>query len=686
MDVTLHWSGPAPAHLQPLLDALTELPEIETAPEGAVTLCPDATVLDPPIAGTHGLVAIMPHDVADLDDERLARLRRWAQTGAQLLFSTDASREQLLAPLALAPARTATITLPLPPERLPEPTPAGGDLLLHGTISSPAMLHALALVRLAGFDRRSVITDQRVRDLAEPGSEAGRLGLMGGTELLVADDWRDALATAAVVVLTDATPDAGWAVREALASGRPVVVPSTRWMREHLDRVGATAYVYEDFLQPVGLSRAIVAALRGDRGPIEAPARDAVLAESWEPAARGVLHALVRSLGEPAAPAPAHHAPRVEVGGQGLEVCVLNPHASSGGGERFMRELVEGMARDASRPRITLVCGRGADYGFDPDMERMREAGIEVVTAAVGEVVAAAAPAMRRADVVYCSWPHLSEPPECSAPLVCTFHDVNWKHFKVFSGQQVALLERQTPQWIARCEAIVHSAHFIREEFYEYYGAPRTLTHVIPLAAWDPPEPATAEEIAALRRRFALPERFLLSPAGFSYHKNHAGLDAALRRLRAAGRPVTVLATGAATSAHFHGPDLIGAGLLRASELQAAYAACSGVVQTSLYEAGSFPMIEAMMAERPVAISRIAAVVEQIERMGLHAELFDPLDPDDIASAILRLWDGAGTDHLQTNRAGVAARTWDDVGSDYLRLLERVAGAGAVAPVPVAAG
>ena len=41
------------------------------------------------------------------------------------------------------------------------------------------------------------------------------------------------------------------------------------------------------------------------------------------------------------------------------------------------------------------------------------------------------------------------------------------------------------------------------------------------------------------------------------------------------------------------------------------------MVQTSLYEAGSFPMLEAMAAGRPVAISRIPSVLEQIERLGL---------------------------------------------------------------------
>ena len=132
-----------------------------------------------------------------------------------------------------------------------------------------------------------------------------------------------------------------------------------------------------------------------------------------------------------------------------------------------------------------------------------------------------------------------------------------------------------------------------------------------------------------MRRRFALPERFLLSPNGAHRNKNYPALDSALRILRHGGRPVTVVASGMGTE-FFHGPDLVGLGYLRAREVQALYAQSDGIVQTTLYEAGSFPMVEAMAAGKPVAISRIPPIVEQIERVGVVAELFEPLDPDDV--------------------------------------------------------
>jgi glycosyltransferase involved in cell wall biosynthesis len=53
------------------------------------------------------------------------------------------------------------------------------------------------------------------------------------------------------------------------------------------------------------------------------------------------------------------------------------------------------------------------------------------------------------------------------------------------------------------------------------------------------------------------------------------------------------------------------------------------------------------------------------------AELFDPLDPEDVAGAIWRLWEGSEATEPHTiaaNAKAVQTRTWDDVAGDYLKL------------------
>jgi glycosyltransferase involved in cell wall biosynthesis len=100
------------------------------------------------------------------------------------------------------------------------------------------------------------------------------------------------------------------------------------------------------------------------------------------------------------------------------------------------------------------------------------------------------------------------------------------------------------------------------------------------------------------------------------------------------------------------------------------------MVQTTIYEAGSFPMWEAMLAELPVACSAIPPLLEQLDRQGTTAETFDPSDSQAVADAVTRLVDGSlSTEALERNRRAVAARTFRDVASEYLDVFESVAGA-----------
>ena len=183
----------------------------------------------------------------------------------------------------------------------------------------------------------------------------------------------------------------------------------------------------------------------------------------------------------------------------------------------------------------------------------------------------------------------------------------------------------------------------------------------------------TDAERVVISRRYALPETFVVSPHGNHIHKNYPVLAAALDLLRARSRPMTVVATGAGTAA-FQGPDLLGLGYVTGRELTVLYDLASAMVQTTLYEAGSFPMWEAMLAGLPVACSAIPPLLEQLERQGTTAETFDPGDPAAVAAALERVVDAPNPDLLERNRQIVAGRTFRDVASGYLDVFESVAG------------
>jgi glycosyltransferase involved in cell wall biosynthesis len=690
MDVRLYWRGEFPEYLGPLLEALDALPDTDDAPEGEVVFCPDAATFPPPDDAGDSLVAVVPDPEPLFSDDTIealaTSLAAWAQRGAYFIAPTATAASSLRVVLGLPAERVRAVALPLPPDRIPPAASGEGqDLLVVPPATYSTLLNAVRMVRLAGLHPRLLLADPGAEAIVRPGGLANFHGLLAGAEVVTVDDWREEVDRAGAIVTYGTQANEGWMLREALATGLPVVAPQTSHTRDHLTALGAGLYPFSGHNTSASLATAITRALQRTRGNgLQTAAREAVLNESWADAASAVYSVLTESLA-PAAAAPAAAGGQngaasgdARVTGERLSVCVLNPRASEGGGERFMRELVLAMAKHESAPRIKLVTQIKPFQPFDPGTKLLQSAGVEVQTIPAGPGATfdqLAAPEREGFDLLYYSWPHMSDPIYTDTPLVCTWHDLNWKHFDVYDKETKAQIETQTPRWIERATALVHSSNFIRDEMQRYYDVPESLLHVIPLTAGTPSAPATDEERAAVRHRFGLPERFLLSPAGCHLHKNYPVLDAALRALRDQGRPITVVATGEHTDVHYHGPDLLGLGYVSSRELQALYEESDGIVQTTLYEAGSWPMWEANVVGKPAAISRIPSVVEQVQRLGTVAELFNPLDPGDVAGALARLWDGSPATDPQTlaaNAAVVASRSWNDVASDYLGLFADV--------------
>jgi alpha-1,3-rhamnosyl/mannosyltransferase len=524
------------------------------------------------------------------------------------------------------------------------------------------VLDALAALRLAGRERPLVLGAPDAAPYAAPGGHAARWLLQAGVDVRAAARWQDAVDGAAALVVTDGTDGTGHVLRAALATGLPVVVVAGPLVADHLRACGARCVVAQPRAAP--LAEALAAALDGSRARrLGEAARAAVLAESSEPAAR----ALVGRSAPPVPRRPRVHDPRA------LRVTVVNPAPSGGGGERFLHRLVPSLAAEGLDVRLVVPLAPGRAFALAAD--ELVGAGVDVQTPPAQRLDEVVADLSRESDLVYYAWPHLAEAPEVASPLACTFHDANWRHFFTYAPEERAAADRQTADWIARCARIVCSSRFIRGELVDGFGAPGGNVAVVPLTA---EAPAAVEDAAraAVRARHALPERFLLSPHGHHAHKNYAVLVAALARLRAAGSPVQVIATGAGTEA-FHGPDLVGLGYVSGEELAVLYDLALGMVQTTLYEAGSFPLWEAMLARMPAACSDIPPLREQLERQGTRARLFAPLDAADVAAALDELWTRqADPAVLDANARAVGARTWADVAADYARELRKAAGAG----------
>lgn len=129
-------------------------------------------------------------------------------------------------------------------------------------------------------------------------------------------------------------------------------------------------------------------------------------------------------------------------------------------------------------------------------------------------------------------------------------------------------------------------------------------------------------------------------------HKNHKNLVKSIKLLKEKGIVVNVVLSGDSNSKNgdivkemIHQYNLQNqftlVGIVNEAELYNLYKNSQGVVIPTLYEAGSFPLVESILMEIPVICSNITSLPETI---GNQEFIFDPNSVENIAKKIELLW------------------------------------------------
>lgn len=300
--------------------------------------------------------------------------------------------------------------------------------------------------------------------------------------------------------------------------------------------------------------------------------------------------------------------------------------------------------------------------------------GRDVITGANSRIPRDTAIEQLHADLVH--FPHQG-PGQISAPFIYQPHDLQHRHLPQFFTS--AQLRRREAYYGPLCRAaarVVVGTSWVKDDVVEQYSvAPEKVT-VIPLA------PVTA--LASAGEALAwLPADYLLYPAAFWPHKNHARLLEALRLVRESHADAHLVLTGASVEA---GTDVAAhaaalgladyvhiAGFLSETDLATAYSHARLVVVPTLFEAASFPIWEAFSRGVPVACSTVTALPRQVADA---AVLFDPLDIDEIAAAIAQVWSDPELRATLVARgaARVAEFSWADTARRFVALYRVLTG------------
>ena len=234
-----------------------------------------------------------------------------------------------------------------------------------------------------------------------------------------------------------------------------------------------------------------------------------------------------------------------------------------------------------------------------------------------------------------------------SARTIVTVHDIGFALWpEMFTKEMRALLEKQMRCVVEKVDSIIAVSRTTRSDLLEVYGFDKERIHIIEHGVEGSFRPITdSGSLEALRRRYKLPEKFVLCVGTLEPRKNHVRLiqafqlmcerhpneyslvicgkkgwmyDEILNVANSPGLRERVLFTGYVPDEHL--PFL--------------YNLAGAVVYPSLYEGFGLPVIEAMACGRPVLTSNRGALAEVA---GDDALLVSPEDEDEMANGLHRL-------------------------------------------------
>ncbi len=234
------------------------------------------------------------------------------------------------------------------------------------------------------------------------------------------------------------------------------------------------------------------------------------------------------------------------------------------------------------------------------------------------QVAAPSAAARLRANVYWV--PYWAAPLRASVPVVITIHDLIPLLLPAYRGGMLQRGYTRLVSWSARRAAsILTVSAAAKRDIVAHLHIPAERVHVVYHGPNQEGVAVTAADLARVRARYALPDRFFLYLGGFDVRKNMRGLlQGYARYVQQGGDPQVKLvlagALPAQDSAFFPDPRRLAAeagcaalvhccGWVDEADKPALYAAATAFVFPSEYEGFGMMVLEAMQAGTPVVTS-----------------------------------------------------------------------------------
>ncbi len=294
--------------------------------------------------------------------------------------------------------------------------------------------------------------------------------------------------------------------------------------------------------------------------------------------------------------------------------------------------------------------------------------------------------AARREELDVLFHPKFTVPLFAPCPTVMTVHGADWfipEHARFYGRLDVAYIRAFMPQYFRRAAAVLSVSETTATDFNRILDLePGKITTTLLAPARHFGRVEEEERLRAVRERYSLPERFILTltKVGGEERKNVDGILEAWRRLHGSvphhlvigGKGCEVFRERYRIPLDGWGQRVHFPGWMDQQDLPAVYSLADLYLHPARLETFGIPITEAMVCGTPVVTSH-AHALEEIA--GDAAVFVDPEDPQAIADAVQSLLtDPRRLIELRERGLQRSARySWDRCAAQTLEVLERVA-------------
>ena len=296
-------------------------------------------------------------------------------------------------------------------------------------------------------------------------------------------------------------------------------------------------------------------------------------------------------------------------------------------------------------------------------------------------------------DLFFYSWPYEIYCIESNKPIFFIPHDFIYTHSFGYDGvnlyNQKNFLKHITyhKDFISKNAIPIVSSHYIKDEFNKNFPNYKNEPNVVYLSTLNDYDKATKKEVDDFLRKINIKNDYILFASNNMPHKNLTNLLGAWYYIKQKFPNLKLIISGYGNNnikLNVNSPyyadhteeencDVKSTGLLNDKEFSFLLQGAKIVINPSLCEAGNGSGLDAWKLGVPVAMSDIPAFKNQIDNIGVKAELFDPKNSKDIARAVIYLLENPdiANENVKISQEKINNYSWERVAEQYINIFKK---------------